>query len=260
MSVLESLTRIDCANITENIVSFISKSVSDAKMSGVVLGLSGGLDSAVCAALCAKSCDTLAMIMPDYAVTPDSEISDAHNVAKAIGVRTKAIDIGPIIAEFGINAVHNDISLGNTRARIRMAMLYNHANVENVLVAGTSDKSESLIGYFTKHGDGAADIAPISHLYKVQIREMAKYLDIPNNVIEKKSAPYLSDGRTAEDEIGLGYEEIDPILHCIVDMNMDDQGAADATGIDSSKVLKVRHLYKSSRHKQYPSSSGEAMK
>ncbi len=259
MSVLESLLRIDCGSTAESAVSFISESVKDAKASGVVMGLSGGLDSAVCAALCARSCDTTAMMMPDSAVTPDSEMADAREVARVTGVHTKVTDIGPIVAEFAKGVAHNDASLGNVRARIRMAMLYNHANLENVLVAGTSDKSELLIGYFTKHGDGASDIAPIATLYKVQVREMAGHLGIPRNIIDKKSAPYLSNARTAEDEIGLTYEEIDPILYCMVDRGMDDAGTSDSTGIDSTKVAHVRRLYESSRHKR-AGSAGATMK
>ena len=250
MSILETLTKIDCDKVTKNILEFISKNVAESKMSGVVLGLSGGLDSAVCAILCAKACDTLAMIMPDTKITPRFETDDALRVAKLLGMDTKVIDIAPIVTEFTQHITDNDAALGNIRSRIRMTLLYNHANITNTMVAGTSDKSESLIGYFTKYGDGAADIFPISTLYKIQVRQMAKFLDIPSEIIQKKSAPHLWNNRNAEDELGLDYEEIDPILHCIVDENMNDENIAKSTLLNIAKIAHVRKLYESSSHKR----------
>jgi len=105
--------------------------------------------------------------------------------------------------------------LGNLRARIRANIIYYYANLKNLLVLGTSDKSEYSIGYFTKFGDGCADLLPISNLYKTQIREFAKILEIPDNIITKKSSPNLWKDHDAEEEIGISYEEIDSILYCI---------------------------------------------
>ena len=91
--------------------------------------------------------------------------------------------------------------------------MYYYANSKNLSVLGSSDKSEYLIGYFTKFGDGAADVLPIASLYKTQIRELARTLDVPDNIIVKKSSPNLWPNHTAESEIGVSYEEIDTILH-----------------------------------------------
>jgi NAD+ synthase len=102
-------------------------------------------------------------------------------------------------------------------ARIRMNILYYHASVNGYLVAGTSDKSELFIGYYTKFGDGAADIMPIANLYKTQVRALAKYLKVPQAIVDKKSSPRLWDNHLAEEEIGMGYETIDPILHLLID-------------------------------------------
>lgn len=246
----KELAQIDCAVETAHATTLISKQIKDAGASSVVLGLSGGLDSAVCAALCARTCDTLAMIMPDYTVTPASEVSDARRIADALGIHTQTVDIGPIVSEFTKSLSHTAASLGNVRARVRMIALYNHANATSSLVVGTSDKSETLIGYFTKHGDGACDIAPIAKLYKVQVREMAEYLGIPRDIVLKKSAPYIADMRTAEDEIGMDYDELDPILCCIIDRNMDDAKTAALTSTSVKKVARVRRLCELARHKQ----------
>lgn len=250
MSALESLLQIDCKAQTDSAVSRISDSVGRAKASGIVLGLSGGLDSAVTAALCAKSCDTLAIIMPDSSITPSSETDDAHEVAKILDVSTKVIDIAPILAEFARHVTKDGAALGNARARIRMSLLYYHANTKNAIVAGTGDKSELLVGYFTKHGDGAADIFPVSTLYKVQVREMARHLGIPERIIQKKSAPHLWNNHGAEDELGMSYNEIDPILYCMIDQGMDDQRTSEAARADMAKVAQVRELFESSAHKR----------
>ncbi|MEK6877669.1 MAG: NAD(+) synthase, partial [Thermoproteota archaeon] len=140
--------------------------------------------------------------------------------------------------------------LGNLRARIRSNILYYYANSKNLLVLGSSDRSEYLIGYFTKFGDGAADLLPIVSLYKTQIREFAKSLGVPDSIISKKSSPSLWQGHLAEDEIGLSYEEIDLILYCIVDKNLSLQETVNLADIDLSIVNKIHKLYKKSEHKR----------
>jgi NAD+ synthase len=123
------------------------------------------------------------------------------------------------------------------------------------LVLGSSDKSEYLIGYFTKFGDGAADLLPIVSLYKTQIREFAKSLGVPQSIISKKSSPSLWQGHTAEDEIGLSYEEVDLILYSIIDKKFSLQETADLTKIDLLIVDKIHKLYKKSEHKRITATS-----
>ncbi|WP_320416730.1 NAD(+) synthase [Candidatus Nitrosotenuis chungbukensis] len=141
-------------------------------------------------------------------------------------------------------------SLGNLRARIRATLLYYHANLKNYLVIGSSDKSEQLIGYFTKFGDGSADVLPIASLYKTQIRLLAKHLGVKESIIQKKSSPHLWKGHIAEDEIGASYEEIDSILYCMTDKNMPLDDIQKMTQIEKDKIEKIHQLYKKSEHKR----------
>ena len=128
--------------------------------------------------------------------------------------------------------------------------MYYYANSKNLSVLGSSDKSEYLIGYFTKFGDGAADVLPIASLYKTQIRELARTLDVPDNIIVKKSSPNLWPNHTAESEIGVSYEEIDTILHCINDKQMTKDETVSKTEIGLTTVDKIYQLYKKSEHKR----------
>ena len=254
----DAMLRIDCAQAAGAASDLIRQSVESSGADGIVLGLSGGLDSALVAALCAPVCRTLALIMPDSGITPGSETGDAEDLAGKLGIEHKTIDIAPIVGGLAERVEPHQSALGNARARIRMTLLYYHANSRNLLVAGTGDRSEILTGYFTKHGDGAADIYPIASLYKIQARELARHLGVPERIVAKKSAPYLSDSTAAEDELGAAYEEIDPILACIVDGRMDDAEASAMTGADEATVRAVRSLYESSAHKRAAGPGGGA--
>lgn len=191
--------------------------------------------------------------MPDSDVTPEGEAADALAVAGSLGIAHRTVDIAPIVRELARHAGTGDRrALGNARARVRMCLLYHHANAERAIVAGTSDRSESLIGYFTKHGDGAADVLPIASLYKVQVRGMAAHLGLPEAIAKKKSAPHLWEGHDAEGELGMSYDEIDAALHCIVDRGMGDAEAARASGVDEATVARVRAMREASAHKRRP--------
>ena len=131
-----------------------------------------------------------------------------------------------------------------------MALLYYYAATNNLLVLGTADKSELMLGYFTKFGDGASDLLPIAALYKTQIRQFAKFLGISDSIISKKSSPGLWEGHVAEAEIGINYEEVDTILHCIFDKNFSIQETISLTGIDNLAVDKIYKMYKNNEHKR----------
>jgi NAD+ synthase len=128
--------------------------------------------------------------------------------------------------------------------------LYYYANSKNYLVLGSSDKSENMIGYFTKHGDGASDITPIISLYKLQVREIAKYLGVPINVISKKSSPHLWKDHEAENELGVSYEEIDSILYCLFEKKLSIEETEKITLIEKSKIQKIHELNYKSEHKR----------
>ena len=144
----------------------------------------------------------------------------------------------------------NEKARGNLRARVRTNILYYYANLKNYLVLGSSDKSEYSIGYFTKHGDGASDITPIISLYKLQVREIAKYLKVPENVISKKSSPHLWKDHEAESELGISYEEIDSILYCLFEKKLSVDEIQRVTEIERPVIKKILKLNENSEHKR----------
>ncbi len=249
--IINEIKNNDYASITETIEKFLSDQIEKNHSKGIILGLSGGIDSAVLAYICKRKLKekTLAMIMPDTSITP-SETEDALKMIALTGIEHKLIDIKPIVNEYSMYLEPNEKSKGNLRARIRTNILYYYANSKNYLVLGSSDKSEYLIGYFTKFGDGASDITPIISLYKLQVREIAKYLGVPEKVISKKSSPHLWKEHKAEEELGASYEEIDSILYCLCDKKLSVDETVKITQIEKSIVDKVHELNTNSEHKR----------
>lgn len=252
--VLDEIENQNYEEITESIERFLKEQIEKTKSEGLILGLSGGIDSAVLAYLCKRSLKekTLALIMPDTEITPNYETEDALKMIALTGIEYKLMDIKPIVKEYSMYMEPNDWAKGNLRARIRTNILYYYANAKNYLVLGSSDKSEHLIGYFTKFGDGAADIVPIISLYKLQVRKIAEFLGVPKNVIEKKSSAHLWKEHEAEKEIGVSYEEIDSILYCLFNKKLTVDETVDKTKIERSTVDKVYNMYLNSEHKRLP--------
>ncbi len=252
--ILDEIEKQNYEDITELMEKFLEEQIEKNKADGLILGLSGGIDSAVLAYLCKRSLKekTLAIIMPDTEITPNYETEDALKMIALTGIEYKLIDIKPIVKEYSMYLEPNDWAKGNLRARIRTNILYYYANAKNYLVLGASDKSEHLIGYFTKFGDGAADIVPIISLYKLQVRKFAEFLGVPKNVIEKKSSAHLWKEHEAEKEIGVSYEEIDSILYCIFDKKLSIEETVNKTQIEKTTIEKVYNLYLKSEHKRLP--------
>ena len=250
--IINEIQNQDYSKITETIEKFLAEKIEKTNAKGVILGLSGGVDSAVIAYICKRNLKekTLALIMPDTEITPKSETEDALKMISLTGIDYKLIDINPIVKEYSMYLEPNVKSKGNLRARIRTNILYYYANAKNYLVLGSSDKSENMIGYFTKHGDGASDITPIISLYKLQVREIAKYLQVPINVISKKSSPHLWKDHEAENEIGVSYEEIDSILYCLFEKKLSVEETEKITLIEKSKIQKIQELNSKSEHKR----------
>lgn len=212
---------------------------------GFVLGLSGGIDSAVVAALArmAGGDNVLAMIMPCHSDPRSAE--DAHVVARRLGVKVHVADL-TAAHDALIPRIPNrgGIELTNIRPRLRMISLYCAAQTLDYLVAGTSNKSEYMIGYFTKWGDGAADLRPLGGLYKHEVVDLARELDIPEEIITKPPTADLWDGQTDENEIGMSYAELDAILEGLE--------AGELAGFDPERVERVRRMIAASEHKRAP--------
>ncbi|SHJ24378.1 NAD(+) synthase [Lutispora thermophila] len=224
----------------EEICSWIKDTVSAAKANGVVLGLSGGIDSAVVAALCKRVYpeDTLCLIMPCYSNPKDEE--DAKLVSEKFNLKVERIVLDPVYdalrKQVGSLDTDSKLLLGNMKSRLRMITLYYYAGKNNYLVAGTSNRSELTIGYFTKHGDSGSDILPIADFVKSEVYELAKYLGIPEVIINKAPTAGLWENQTDEGEMKMTYRELDDyILY----------GKAD----DHIKN-RVDDLYKASEHKR----------
>ena len=252
--IIDEIENQDYEKITNLFEKFLKEQLEKNNADGLILGLSGGIDSAVLAYLCKRNLKekTLAIVMPDTEITPNYETEDALKMISLTGIEYKLIDIKPIVKEYSMYLEPNDWAKGNLRARIRTNILYYYANAKNYLVLGSSDKSEHLIGYFTKFGDGADDLVPIISLYKIQVRKIAEYLGVPKNVIEKKSSAHLWKEHEAEKEIGVSYEEIDSILYCLFDKKLSLEETIDKSQIDKSTVEKVYNLYLKSEHKRMP--------
>ncbi len=214
---------------------------------GIVIGVSGGVDSAVSLAFCCRAIGpdhVLALSLPSPVSNPQ-DIRDAADLCESLGVEHRAIAIGPMLDAYRAmpGFIETPPLLGNLMARIRMAVLYYHANRDNLLVCGTSNRSEALLGYFTKFGDNAADIQPILHLYKTEVYRIARELKIPDPIIRKPPSAGLWAGQTDEGEIGLSYAEIDASLEVL------EKNKWAATTATEERVLA---LIRRSTHKRMP--------
>ncbi|CEG12993.1 NH(3)-dependent NAD(+) synthetase [groundwater metagenome] len=245
---------INCEDFEKKCVKFIDDYVKRNKVKCMVLGVSGGIDSAVCAYLLAKvNIGKIFVIMPMNGITPPEDIKDAKEISKILNVETTDIEINHMVEKFkeilNFDDEEDKKTIGNLTARVRMCLLYAIANKNNGIVCGTGDKSEILIGYFTKYGDGGCDIMPIADLYKTQVKILAKHLGISEKIIAKKSSPRLWKNQKASDEIGMDYEEIDKIL-VLMEKGMDKDKISEETGILTKKVEKIYQMNKISQHKR----------
>ncbi|MEM0247155.1 MAG: NAD+ synthase [Desulfurococcaceae archaeon] len=252
----KDVINIPYTTVLDSLVRFVREYFKDSGAIRVVMGLSGGLDSSVLLALLVKALSpsrVTALILPDSNVTPEEDTKDAVELARSMGVEHHVVYIDQIVEAYRVAPfvqIAEDIPTGNLRARIRMNVLYYYANKYNAVVAGSSDRSELLIGYYTKYGDGAADFLPLGCLYKTQIRELGRHLGLPSQVVYKPSAPRLWKGHTALGELGYSYDEIDLALYALFDLRMGIDDAVQATGLPVELFEKVLLMHRKSRHKR----------
>ena len=171
-------------------------------------------------------------------------------IVKKLSLPYKIINVTPMLKAYFKNfSKVNKIRLGNKIARERMSILYDVAKKEKALVIGTSNRTELLLGYFTKYGDGGVDIEPLGALYKTQVYQLAKYLNVPSQIIKKVPSADLWKGQTDEGELGLSYQEMDEILYLLVDCGYKKNRML-KLGYPEKKIEKIEFLLKSSSHKR----------
>ena len=226
--------------IEKHIISFIRRVTAGAE--GVVIGLSGGVDSSTVAALCVRALGkekVIGLILPERGVSKLQDVQDAEELARQLRIKTHIHPLNDILDVF-VRTVpfvdSNKSALGNVKARIRMMLLYCYANACNYRVAGTGNKSELHVGYFTKYGDGGVDFLPIGDLTKTEVRELARHLGIPHSIVDKTPTAGLWRGQTDESEMGLTYEQLDKII-CGMKMS-------------PTALRRVRELHGTSAHKR----------
>lgn len=227
---------------TKKRVDFIKSMIAESGASGIVYGNSGGKDCTLVSILCKKACDnTVGIIMPcGSTANYTSDKSDAEKNAEKFGIETRIVDLSEA-KDVMIKSVKNatepaDLAIANIAPRLRMTTLYTVAASENRLVAGTGNRSEKYMGYFTKWGDGAFDFNAISDLTVTEIYEFLEYLGAPESIIKKDPSAGLFEGQTDEKEMGITYKSIDEYLF---------------TGNANDEDLKIiQKFHKISEHKR----------
>ena len=212
--------------VTQVLEVFIREELNKIGVTKAVLGLSGGVDSAVVAYIAQRALgnkNVHALIMPYRTSNPESQ-QHAELVAKQIAISYDVIDISaPVDAFFEIKKEADSLRRGNKMARERMCHLYDYSSASGALVLGTSNKTELLLGYGTIFGDLASAVNPIGDLYKSQIWDLARFLEVPKVIVEKQPSADLWQGQTDEQELGYSYEEIDRLMYYLVDERYPDQ-------------------------------------
>jgi NAD+ synthase len=235
----------DYLDLADRIAAWLRAYAQKAGAPGYVVGLSGGIDSAVVGALCRRAVgdQTLGVLMPCHSIAEDGQM--ARLVAEAFQIETVEVDLGPtfdaLMAALPVDPSH--LARANTKPRLRMATLYALAQTRGYLVAGTGNKSELMVGYFTKYGDGGVDLEPLGALYKWQVRGLARALGVPQPIIDRPPSAGIWLGQTDEGEMGITYAELDATLAAI------EKGQTD--GIEPATLAQVQGMMAQSEHKRH---------
>lgn len=256
MKLTSSVLDLDWLDVETKITRFISDYVDKIKAKGIIVGLSGGIDSCVAGALSAKAIGgnrILGLMLPEKETRNEEDIRHAKLVIKKFKLRSQLCDITStleaVYTSIPIFDTEDRVCKGNIKARTRMLYNYYYANKLNMLVCGSSDKSETMMGYFTKWGDVAADISPIMDLYKTQVKKLANHIGIPKTIIAKPPTPALWPGQTAEGELGIRYETLDLILYGLEHF-MTVEEISEQLLMKTSIIKKVKQRWLGAEHKR----------
>ncbi|MFB6291229.1 MAG: NAD+ synthase [Candidatus Bipolaricaulia bacterium] len=253
MGLVEHMNRFDPEKESSRIENFIADKQSEIGFNKGIIGLSGGIDSSLTTILSTRSLsaqDIEVVFLPE-STTPERDKKDVDLLAQEFDLDVQIIKIDNFVSTFKDNLGDlSKLSVANLKARIRMVILYAIANEENGLVIGTGNLSESLLGYFTKYGDGAADISPLAHLYKAEVTSIAEYLDIPEPIITKPPSAGLWNDQTDEEELGGSYGEIDRVLYLNHDLDFGPEEVKEELDLDPGFVESIFARVKNSSHKR----------
>lgn len=248
---MSALPQIDAEREVEKVTRFIKDTITRQGFTDVIIACSGGVDSSVSAALAVRALgnDHVFTLQMPYKKLHEQAVKDVTELLQKLQIPEqrneiisieKAVDVLAICSGLAIDTLDESerIRLGNIMARIRMIFLYDRAKKHKALVIGTENKSEYLLGYFTRFGDEASDIEPIRHLYKTQVYQLARHLELPESIINKAPSANLWEGQTDEGQFGFSYAEADQILYGYIDQKMNKNQLIDA-GFSVEIVNKV---------------------
>jgi NAD+ synthase len=231
--------------LVDDLTDWIAAQVGATGLAGAVVALSGGIDSAVVSGLCARALGVehvLGVILPCHSNPADA--ADAALVARAWGMTTELYDLSMVYdALMQLLPPGSDLANANVKPRLRMLTLYQRANTLGRMVVGTGNKSELMIGYYTKYGDGGVDLLPLAGLYKHQVRDVARELGVPDTIIQRAPSAGLWEGQTDESEMGMSYAQLDAALEAL------ERGATD--GVDPAVLARVQAMSRNSEHKRH---------
>lgn len=240
------------AQISQYLIAFLKDEVEKTGLKNVVIGLSGGLDSAVVAVLAHQAFgDRLLNIKMPSQFSSQSSLDDADELCAKFNLRAEVRDISKLLKAYDIDDM-SSLRIGNLSSRFRMVNLFDISAREGALVLGTSNKSELMLGYGTLYGDLASAVNPIGDLYKTEVFELARYLGVPDSIVNKAPSADLWEGQSDENELGYTYAQLDAVLKRYVEERASQQELLDE-GFEKNLVeMIIKKIYQNQFKRRMP--------
>lgn len=243
---------IDPEKTAQKIEDFIKQKFGEAGFNRAIIGLSGGIDSSTVAYIAKRALgaeNVFGINMPYRTSSPQSAI-DAKTVADNLGINFMTIEITDMVdAYFRMFPSADQLRRGNMMSRQRMTVLYDQSSLQRGLVLGCGNKTEILLGYCTLYGDTACAMIPLGDLYKTQVRILAKFLGVPETIIQKTPTADLWPGQSDESELGFTYAEVDRLLYLMIEKKYDYEELK-KQGFEESFICKVSEKIKKAQYKR----------